>query len=115
VLAQLTVPFRDTAAADLLVAVHPGADAPHGLEALAATSGGFTLELRVLGASHAVVAHGPDGRVLSEVVAGWPRGSGTASPRPSGTATSPGRHSSCAPSPSGPARSWPPSPAPPTR
>lgn len=68
-LAQLAVPFRDTSAADLLVAVHAGADAPPGLRAMAAASGAFVLELRVLGASHAVIARVPDGRALTEVVA----------------------------------------------
>ena len=74
---DLAVPYRDTAAADLLVAVRADGAAPAGLSAVTARSGPFALELRVLGASHAVVV---DGGRLSEVVAcGAPAGAPLAS------------------------------------
>lgn len=72
---DLAVPYRDTAAADLLVAVRPGLQAPDGLVTLHARAGALELQLRVLGASHAVVARAPGGASLTEIVAcGAPAG-----------------------------------------
>ncbi|WP_022927008.1 DUF2617 family protein [Patulibacter americanus] len=74
-LRRLDIPFRDAAASDLAWSLLPGAVAPEALAHLRASgTGTATLDLHVLGASHAVeVAVG--GVVLTEVVAyGAPEG-----------------------------------------
>jgi hypothetical protein len=75
VLRRLDIPFRDAAASDLAWSLLPGAVAPEALAHLRApVTGPATIDLHVLGASHAVEV-AMDGVVLTEVVAyGAPAG-----------------------------------------
>jgi hypothetical protein len=75
VLRRLDIPFRDAAASDLAWSLLPGAVAPEALAHLRAPrSGAATVDLHVLGASHAVEVTLGD-VVLTEVVAyGAPEG-----------------------------------------
>jgi hypothetical protein len=88
VLRRLDIPFRDAAASDLAWSLLPGAVAPEALAHLRVPrTGPATLDLHVLGASHAVevalddvvltevVAYGaPDGRTLGQAPAELVRG-----------------------------------------
>lgn len=73
---ELAVPFLDAAASGLRWCVGPAAAAPPALCATTVRRDGHRLELRILGASHAVVVHPADGRSgTAEVVAcGAPAG-----------------------------------------
>lgn len=64
--AELTTPFADVRAADLVLEI----DAPDAepLELLTLELAGFTLELRLLGHSHQAVVTAPGGFALSETV-----------------------------------------------
>jgi hypothetical protein len=75
VLRRLDIPFRDAAASDLAWSLLPGAAAPEALAHLRAPgTGSATVDLHVLGASHAVEV-AVAGVVLTEVVAyGAPEG-----------------------------------------
>jgi hypothetical protein len=70
VLRRLDIPFRDAAASDLAWSLLPGAVAPGSLAHLRAPRRGpATVDLHVLGASHAVEVSLDGGPVLTEVVA----------------------------------------------